>query len=69
MFFVSSFEHSLTSHAGSAWALTPWTAVQQAARDALDKLHGVESRPPDWTATDDSPVLGHRVRRSRLSKS
>ena len=56
MFFPAGFEHSLTSHAGSAWALTPWTAVQQAARDALDKLHGVESRPPDWSATDDSPA-------------
>ena len=56
MFFPAGFEHSLTSHAGSAWALTPWTAVQQAARDALDKLHAGEPRPPDWTATDDSPA-------------
>src|SRR2546422_11045321 len=30
MFFPSGFEHSLTSHAGSAWAPSPWAAVQRA---------------------------------------
>ena len=35
MFFPSGFAHSLTSHAGSAWAPSPWQAVQQAASDAL----------------------------------
>src|SRR5207253_3875419 len=34
MFFPSGFEHSLISHAGSAWAMSPWTAVQAAARPA-----------------------------------
>jgi len=29
MFFTSGFEHSLTSHAGTAWAASPWQAVQQ----------------------------------------
>src|SRR5437660_4004482 len=53
MFFVSGFEHSLTSHAGSAWALTPWTAVQQAAKNALDKLQARQPPATDWTATDD----------------
>jgi hypothetical protein len=35
MFFESGFEHSLTSHAGSAWARSPWKAVQRAARHAF----------------------------------
>ena len=35
MFFPSGFEHSLTSHAGSAWARSPWEAVQQAAGEVL----------------------------------
>jgi len=35
LFFPEGFEHSLTSHAGVGWALSPWAAVQQAARDAL----------------------------------
>src|SRR5262249_13926506 len=35
MFFESGFEHSLTSHAGAAWARSPWEAVQRAAADAL----------------------------------
>jgi hypothetical protein len=34
MFFPSGFEHSLTSHAGAAWARSPWEAVQRAAGDA-----------------------------------
>ena len=56
MFFVSGFEHSLTAHAGSAWAPSPWQAVQHAARDALDKRQAGQAPPPDWTATDDSPT-------------
>jgi hypothetical protein len=28
IFFQSGFEHSLTSHAGAAWARSPWEAVQ-----------------------------------------
>ena len=55
MFFPSGFEHSFTSHAGSAWAPSPWQAVQQAARDALDKLQSGESPRRDWTTTDESP--------------
>ena len=35
MFFLSDFEHSLTADAGSAWARSPWEAVQRAAGDAL----------------------------------
>src|SRR6266403_5598995 len=31
MFFPSGFEHSLTAHAGSARAPSPWEAVQRAA--------------------------------------
>jgi hypothetical protein len=56
MFFVSGFEHSLTAHAGSARAPSPWQAVQQAARDALDKLQGSEPAPRDWTLIDESPM-------------
>ena len=55
MFSQSGLEHSLTSHAGSAWAPSPWQAVQQAARDALDKLQSGESPTRDWTTTDESP--------------
>src|SRR5438105_15682839 len=55
MFFVSGFEHSLTAHAGSAWALTPWTAVQKAARDTLNRLDAEKSPTLDWTASDESP--------------
>jgi hypothetical protein len=51
VFFPSGFEHSLTSHAGTAWARSPWEAVQRAARDALHKL---EAR--DWALTDESPA-------------
>ena len=54
MFFPSGFEHSLTSHAGSAWALSPWHATQRAAADALNRLEGGERAPRDWTLTDES---------------
>ena len=40
---------------GSAWATSPWAAVQRAARDAFDKLQTGEPAKPDWTVTDDSP--------------
>jgi hypothetical protein len=55
-FFPSGFERSLTSHAGSAWALSPWEAVQRGARDALDRLQAAESVPRDWTLTSASPA-------------
>jgi len=56
MFFPSGFEHSLTSHAGGAWARSPWEAVQRAAGDALHKLEAGEPAPRDWTLTDESPA-------------
>src|SRR5439155_10863048 len=49
MFFPSGFEHSLTAHAGSARAPSPWEAVQMAAQDALNKLRAGEPAPRDWT--------------------
>jgi len=49
MFFPSGFEHSLTSHAGAAWARSPWEAVQRAAADALHKLEAGKPAPRDWT--------------------
>ena len=55
MFFESGFEHSLTSHAGAAWARSPWEAVQRAAVDALRKRESQDPAPRDWTTTDDSP--------------
>ena len=55
MFFPSGFEHSLTSHAGSAWALSPWQATPRAAADALNRLDGGEPAPREWTLTDESP--------------
>jgi hypothetical protein len=55
LFFPEGFEHSLTSHAGAGWALSPWSAVQQAARDAIAKLESGEAAPRDWTETDESP--------------
>jgi len=55
MFFPEGFEHSLTAHAGAAWARSPWQAVQQAASDALRRLEVGEPAPRDWTLTDDSP--------------
>ena len=56
MFFPSGFEHSLTAHAGSARASSPWEAVQRAASDALHKLQAGEPAPRDWTGTDESPT-------------
>jgi len=56
MFFVEGFEHSLTADAGSAWAPSPWAAVQQAARETLSKLErGDEAASPDWMLPDESP--------------
>src|SRR5215813_410685 len=55
IFFQSGFEHSLTSHAGAAWARSPWAAVQRAAGDALRRLAMTDPGPRDWTASDDSP--------------
>jgi hypothetical protein len=54
MFFVSGFEHSLASHAGSAWAPSPWAAVQRAAADALERRER-GAAPRDWTLVDDPP--------------
>jgi hypothetical protein len=56
VFFQSGFEHSLTSHAGNAWARGPWEAVQRAAGDALYKLREGEVAPRDWTTTNDAPT-------------
>jgi hypothetical protein len=56
IFFQSGFEHSLTSHAGAAWALSPWEAVQRAAIDALYELRVGEAAPRNWTATNDTPA-------------
>jgi hypothetical protein len=56
MFFPEGFEHSLTAHAGSARAPSPWEAVQMAAQDALHKLRAGEPAPRDWTETDESPA-------------
>lgn len=56
VFFQSGFEHSLTSHAGAAWARSPWEAVQRAAADALCKLSIGERQPRDWTTTNDAPA-------------
>jgi hypothetical protein len=47
----SGFEHSLTSHAGTAWARSPWEAVHRAAVDALRKLEVPDAATPDWTTT------------------
>ena len=55
IFFQSGFEHSLTSHAGAAWARSPWEAVQRAAADTLTRLERRDSPPRDWNATDESP--------------
>jgi len=54
-FFPEGFEHSLTSHAGTAWALSPWEAIQRAAADALDRLRHAEPAPRDWTLEDEAP--------------
>ncbi len=55
IFFQSGFEHSLTSHAGAAWARSPWEAVQRAAEDALRKLESPDAAAHDWATTDESP--------------
>jgi hypothetical protein len=56
VFFVEGFEHSLTADAGSAWAPSPWAAIQQAARETLAKLkYGGEPASRDWRLTDESP--------------
>jgi hypothetical protein len=36
-FYVTGTEHAATGATGSAFAPTPWAAVQQAARDALSR--------------------------------
>jgi len=53
-FFPSGVEHSFTGGAGSAWAPTPWEAVQRAAAATLARLDTPEIGR-DWTATDESP--------------
>src|SRR5262249_27421103 len=35
-FYTTGMEHSPTSAIGTSWQRTPWQAVQQAARTALD---------------------------------
>jgi hypothetical protein len=55
MFFLSGFEHSLTADAGSAWAPSPWEAVQRPAHDTLRKRELREAPPRDWNTVDDSP--------------
>jgi hypothetical protein len=55
VFFLSGFEHSLTADAGSAWAPSPWEAVQRAPADALRKREAPAAAPRDWTLTDESP--------------
>jgi hypothetical protein len=56
IFFQSGFEHSLTSHAGAAWARSPWEAVQRAAADALYNLRAGEVTLRDWTTKNDAPA-------------
>jgi hypothetical protein len=46
----------MTSHAGSAWARSPWEAAQRAASDALNRREAGEPAPRDWTLTDESPA-------------
>jgi hypothetical protein len=55
IFFQSGFEHSLTSHAGAAWARSPCGAVQRAGLDALLKIDARDVPPRDWTTADESP--------------
>jgi|GEM_PF-1539813 len=55
MFFPEGFEHSKTAYAGTGWAPSPWTAVQQAALGAPLRRDAPEAPPRDWTATDESP--------------
>src|SRR5437867_3192380 len=44
-FYTSGMEHSITSATASAWELTPWHAVQGAAREALRKAGAAEGEP------------------------
>src|SRR5439155_24665152 len=57
MFFPSSFEHSLTSHVGRAWAPE---CVGGGAKGGLRRAPPARSRgkpaPRDWTLTDESPA-------------
>jgi hypothetical protein len=46
---------TFTSSAASAFAMTPWEAVQRAAADTLTWLAFAEPQPRDWTAIDESP--------------
>jgi hypothetical protein len=39
-FYTTGMEHSPTSATGTAWELTPWHAVQAAAREAVRRSHG-----------------------------
>ena len=55
MFFSEGFEHSLTLHAGAAWARSASEAVERAAVDALGKLEGPDPAPRDWSTTDETP--------------
>src|SRR5262249_18733818 len=54
-------EQAPPSHAGAAWARSPWGAVQRAASDALYKRRVGKRRvgepaSRDWTATNDAPT-------------
>jgi hypothetical protein len=55
IFFLSGFAHSLTSDADSAWARSPWEAVQRVGGDALHRREHGEAAPRDWTKIDESP--------------
>jgi len=45
IFFLSGFGHSLRSHTGSAWARSPWEAVQRAAGDMLRRRERGKGHP------------------------
>jgi hypothetical protein len=55
MFFPSGLRALAHFEAGSAWALSPWEAVQRAAGDAPRKRERGEAAPRDWTISDESP--------------
>jgi hypothetical protein len=40
--FPERFEHSLTSHAGAAWAHSPWEAVQRLPSDQWSSSHSMQ---------------------------
>src|SRR5437867_6076082 len=46
-FYTTGMEHSPTEATGSAWELTPWRAVQQAALSALRQREHHESATGD----------------------